>query len=163
MVMYTSPYKDIEGSEVVKEVHVPTFECLPLCWRRVGKVVKMDRWCMGLPYHPTPFYCTVRSSIKDFLVSLWVIMCILVVNFRLAAAQAQQKGRPGTRDCPAAPTHMGKHQQQPPGAKVPSSLFFFGEKNIVRRYTRFIIEWPYPFTTLILMPIRLIYRNDRQQ
>ncbi|GAB6022012.1 hypothetical protein CHUAL_006164 [Chamberlinius hualienensis] len=27
----------------------------------------------------------------------------------------------------------------------PTSLFIFSEKNAVRRYTRFIIEWPYPF------------------
>lgn len=53
---------------------------------------------------------------------------------------------------------MGKHQQQPPGAKLPSSLFFFGEDNIVRRYTRFIIEWPYPFIQIsIYIPLLVRY------
>ncbi|GIY07366.1 hypothetical protein CDAR_434781 [Caerostris darwini] len=32
-----------------------------------------------------------------------------------------------------------------PVGKGPSSLFLFKERNVVRRITRFIIEWPYPF------------------
>ena len=35
----------------------------------------------------------------------------------------------------------------------PTSLFILTEKNIIRRYTRFIIEWPYPF------PNELFSRN----
>jgi len=31
------------------------------------------------------------------------------------------------------------------GGSGPTSLFILTEKNIIRRYTRFIIEWPYPF------------------
>ncbi|KAK6620729.1 hypothetical protein RUM43_011024 [Polyplax serrata] len=72
------------------------------------------------------------------------------IGLVLAAAQeaaAQQRALPAGRDCPPSPGTMGKHSQQPPGAKQPTSLFFFGEENIVRRYTRFIIEWPYPFMT----------------
>lgn len=33
---------------------------------------------------------------------------------------------------------------------LPTSLFILTEKNIIRRYTRFIIEWPYPFIYLFL-------------
>jgi hypothetical protein len=29
--------------------------------------------------------------------------------------------------------------------KAPSSLFILSDKNPLRRYTKFIIEWPYPF------------------
>lgn len=29
--------------------------------------------------------------------------------------------------------------------KGPSSLFIFSDDNFIRRHTRFIIEWPYPF------------------
>ncbi|NP_001159383.1 cacophony A [Tribolium castaneum] len=32
------------------------------------------------------------------------------------------------------------------GGQGPSSLFLFSEENPIRRHTRFIIEWPYPFT-----------------
>ncbi|KAG8186473.1 hypothetical protein JTE90_009232 [Oedothorax gibbosus] len=32
-----------------------------------------------------------------------------------------------------------------PVGKGPSSLFFFSERHIVRRITKFIIDWPYPF------------------
>jgi hypothetical protein len=32
----------------------------------------------------------------------------------------------------------------------PTSLFILTEKNIIRRYTRFIIEWPYPFPNELL-------------
>ncbi|KAJ3619599.1 hypothetical protein MTP99_005267 [Tenebrio molitor] len=31
------------------------------------------------------------------------------------------------------------------GGQGPSSLFLFSEENPIRRHTRFIIEWPYPF------------------
>lgn len=34
----------------------------------------------------------------------------------------------------------------------PTSLFFLSEENIVRRYTKFIIEWP-PFEYTILLTI----------
>lgn len=47
---------------------------------------------------------------------------------------------------PRSHHHHHHHQQAdvPPG---PSSLFLFSTDNPVRRYTRFIIEWPYPFDT----------------
>uniref|UniRef100_A0A0K2TMZ8 Uncharacterized protein n=2 Tax=Lepeophtheirus salmonis TaxID=72036 RepID=A0A0K2TMZ8_LEPSM len=32
-----------------------------------------------------------------------------------------------------------------PGRSGPSSLFLLSEKNIIRRTTKFLIEWPYPF------------------
>lgn len=31
------------------------------------------------------------------------------------------------------------------GGSGPSSLFIFSDDNFIRRHTRFIIEWPYPF------------------
>lgn len=65
---------------------------------------------------------------------------------RLAAAQEAAAQQRSVRDCSPAPGHsMAPHAQQPPaGAKGPSSLFFLSEDNAIRRYTRFIIEWPYP-------------------
>ncbi|PSN29858.1 Voltage-dependent calcium channel type A subunit alpha-1 [Blattella germanica] len=48
---------------------------------------------------------------------------------------------------------MAPHPQQPPaGAKGPTSLFFLSEDNPIRRYTRFIIEWP-PFEYAVLLTI----------
>ncbi|XP_022254974.1 voltage-dependent calcium channel type A subunit alpha-1-like [Limulus polyphemus] len=42
--------------------------------------------------------------------------------------------------------------QHYPGGKAPSSLFILKEDNIIRRYTRFIIEWP-PFEYAVLLTI----------
>lgn len=42
----------------------------------------------------------------------------------------------------APPVQQGADEaKKDPG---PSSLFIFSETNAIRRYTRFIIEWPYP-------------------
>lgn len=66
---------------------------------------------------------------------------------RLAAAQEAAAQHRAGRDWSSI-TAMGGPSQ--PGANVekaapgPSSLFVFGENNPIRRYTRFIIEWPYP-------------------
>lgn len=64
--------------------------------------------------------------------------------FRLAAAQEaaaqavqQQAGAAGAAD------RMGGASAA--GGQGPTSLFLFSEENPIRRYTRFIIEWPYPF------------------
>lgn len=74
-------------------------------------------------------------------------MCLFC--FRLAAAQeaaaqaVQQQAGAGAAD------RMGGASAA--GGQGPSSLFLFSEENPIRRYTRFIIEWPYPlmctFTT----------------
>ncbi|XP_037083301.1 voltage-dependent calcium channel type A subunit alpha-1-like isoform X2 [Pollicipes pollicipes] len=48
---------------------------------------------------------------------------------------------------------MGKKSGAPSqDGKGPSSLFLFSETNPIRRYTKFIIEWP-PFETAVLMTI----------
>ncbi|CAB3372667.1 Hypothetical predicted protein [Cloeon dipterum] len=80
------------------------------------------------------------------LLYLWLL--------RLAAAQeaaAQQQRDGEVRDLGAAAgTGMGGRRGgagADPGAKGPSSLFILSEENPLRRYTRFIIEWPYPFHT----------------
>ncbi|GLH10788.1 Voltage-dependent calcium channel type A subunit alpha-1 [Gryllus bimaculatus] len=72
-------------------------------------------------------------------------------NERLAAAQEAVAQQRCGRDCSPAPGHgMGPHPQQgPPGNKGPTSLFFLSEDNPIRRYTRFIIEWPYPFSCAV--------------
>lgn len=54
---------------------------------------------------------------------------------RRYGAMAPKKGTHGH------PTGMG-----------PTSLFIFTEKNLIRRYTRFIIEWPYPFRPFSVNP-----------
>ncbi|CAG5041777.1 unnamed protein product [Parnassius apollo] len=65
---------------------------------------------------------------------------------RLAAAQeaagAQARAAP-------ADTMGGAHQPATPG---PSSLFIFSDENPIRRYTKFIIEWP-PFEYAVLLTI----------
>lgn len=60
---------------------------------------------------------------------------------RFAAAQEAAQQRAG-RD-----KAMGQHPPGQPEKRGPSSLFIFSEDNVVRRYTRFIIEWPYPLHT----------------
>ncbi|XP_023224863.1 voltage-dependent calcium channel type A subunit alpha-1-like [Centruroides sculpturatus] len=50
---------------------------------------------------------------------------------------------------------MAKKKQK--GAQddpVPSSLFIFGSNNIIRRCTRFLIEWPYPFISVCVYFVR---------
>ncbi|CAH0388053.1 unnamed protein product [Bemisia tabaci] len=47
---------------------------------------------------------------------------------------------------------MGQHPPGQPEKRGPSSLFIFSEDNVVRRYTRFIIEWP-PFEYAVLLTI----------
>lgn len=64
-------------------------------------------------------------------------MCCRLEGAQEAAAAAQRAGR----DWP--PSAMGQPPNQP--VKGPSSLFLLSEDNPLRRYTRFIIEWPYPF------------------
>ncbi|XP_039745501.1 voltage-dependent calcium channel type A subunit alpha-1 [Pararge aegeria] len=69
-----------------------------------------------------------------------------MAHTRLAAAQeaagAQARAAP-------ADTMGGAHQPATPG---PSSLFIFSDENPVRRYTKFIIEWP-PFEYAVLLTI----------
>ncbi|XP_023217399.1 voltage-dependent calcium channel type A subunit alpha-1-like isoform X2 [Centruroides sculpturatus] len=51
-----------------------------------------------------------------------------------------------------------KRGQQLKRGEGPSSLFLLSDKNIVRRCTKFIIEWPYPFFfTSYLYINKLIY------
>ncbi|XP_048524093.1 voltage-dependent calcium channel type A subunit alpha-1 isoform X3 [Dendroctonus ponderosae] len=52
--------------------------------------------------------------------------------------------------CSSSADAMGGQQAPHPGGS--SSLFLFSEENIIRRYTRFIIEWP-PFEYAVLLTI----------
>ncbi|XP_065213855.1 voltage-dependent calcium channel type A subunit alpha-1 [Planococcus citri] len=76
-------------------------------------------------------------------------------DIMLAAAQEAAAQHRAGRDWSSI-TAMGGPSQ--PGANVekaapgPSSLFVFGENNPIRRYTRFIIEWP-PFEYAVLLTI----------
>lgn len=47
---------------------------------------------------------------------------------------------------------MGGPRDQGPPVSGPTSLFILSEENILRRYTKFIIEWP-PFEYAVLMTI----------
>lgn len=84
----------------------------------------------------------------------------LNLNFRLAAAQeAALAGQTSNR-------HLGHHsayhladrmggpskQGELPAGSGPTSLFILSEENPLRRYTKFIIEWP-PFEYAVLMTI----------
>lgn len=77
-----------------------------------------------------------------------------IFSNRLAAAQeaalAGQTSRNGFRlaDKMGGSTSRG----EPPTSGGPTSLFIFTEENLIRKYTRFIIEWP-PFEYAVLMTI----------
>ena len=71
--------------------------------------------------------------------------------FRLAAADQAARARDKARDDPdgnggLGGSTMGKRRPGgvEPGQAAPSSLFIFSDTNIIRRTTKFLIEWPYP-------------------
>lgn len=68
------------------------------------------------------------------------VFCSRLAAAQEAAAQAVQQQQAGA----GAADRMGGASAAGPG-QGPSSLFLFSEENPIRRYTRFIIEWPYPF------------------
>ncbi|XP_076347967.1 voltage-dependent calcium channel type A subunit alpha-1-like [Tachypleus tridentatus] len=49
-----------------------------------------------------------------------------------------------------------KGVQYYPGGKAPTSLFIFKEDNIIRRYTKFIIEWPYPLVWILIEVVSIL-------
>ncbi|KAJ8734234.1 hypothetical protein PYW07_014785 [Mythimna separata] len=66
----------------------------------------------------------------------------------MSLAAAQEAAGAQARAAPAD-TMGGAHQPATPG---PSSLFIFADENPIRRYTKFIIEWP-PFEYAVLLTI----------
>lgn len=79
--------------------------------------------------------------------------------FRLAAAQEaalaghSSSGRQFGRDFPYhGADRMGGPRDQGPPISGPTSLFILSEENPIRRYTKFIIEWP-PFEYAVLLTI----------
>ncbi|GBP83736.1 Voltage-dependent calcium channel type A subunit alpha-1 [Eumeta japonica] len=70
---------------------------------------------------------------------------------RLAAAQEAAGAQTPARRAraPTADTMGGAHHPPAPG---PTSLFIFSDENPIRRYTKFIIEWP-PFEYAVLLTI----------
>ncbi|GIY88807.1 hypothetical protein CDAR_438831 [Caerostris darwini] len=87
-------------------------------------------------------------------IAVWDIKCIAMLQIaRLRALQAEA----AVRSCEGEdePKLSGramvkKRGQQAEGAKGPSSLFLLSDDNLIRRYTKFIIEWPYPFFAFCL-------------
>jgi hypothetical protein len=86
---------------------------------------------------------------------------IFFISRRLAAAQEAalagqaSSGRHLGRDSSyRLADRMGgpSNQGQPPAGGGPTSLFILSEENIIRRYTKFIIEWP-PFEYAVLLTI----------
>ncbi|CAG9575550.1 unnamed protein product [Danaus chrysippus] len=69
-------------------------------------------------------------------------------DLKAALAAAQEAAGAQARAAPAD-TMGGAHQPATPG---PSSLFIFSDENPIRRYTKFIIEWP-PFEYAVLLTI----------
>ncbi|XP_055950226.1 voltage-dependent calcium channel type A subunit alpha-1-like isoform X4 [Argiope bruennichi] len=71
----------------------------------------------------------------------------------LRALQAEAASRSCDReDEPKLSGMVKKRGQQAEGAKGPSSLFLLSDDNLIRRYTKFIIEWP-PFEYAVLLTI----------
>ncbi|KAK4881175.1 hypothetical protein RN001_004494 [Aquatica leii] len=75
---------------------------------------------------------------------------IMLAAAQEAAAQAVQQQQAGV----GAADRMGGANTA--GGQGPTSLFIFSEENIIRRCTRFIIEWPYPFYTHTNMLLTII-------
>lgn len=72
----------------------------------------------------------------------------------LAGHQGHSNGEYwGTRGTYRLADRMGgpKKGHTPPG-EGPTSLFIFSEENPIRKYTRFVIEWP-PFEYAVLLTI----------
>lgn len=85
--------------------------------------------------------------------------CSSSIEFRLAAAQEAAlagQSSSGQRHLSRNSYHladrMGGPRDQGPPVQGPSSLFIFSDENPIRRYTKFIIEWP-PFEYAVLMTI----------
>lgn len=88
---------------------------------------------------------------------------MFIKYFRLAAAQeaalaghqqgSTSGGHSGRRGAHRLADRMGgpKKDDTPPGGG-PTSLFILTEDNPIRKYTRFIIEWP-PFEYAVLLTI----------
>ncbi|KAH7979723.1 hypothetical protein HPB49_010733 [Dermacentor silvarum] len=86
-------------------------------------------------------------------------MCVRVFSRRLSALSAESGGERGLLRAPETSGALGGHgsgalRTEPgmarrkaldPRARGPSSLFLLSEDNLLRRYTKFFIEWPYPF------------------
>src|SRR5699024_3425739 len=61
----------------------------------------------------------------------------------------------------ASKRKAGPQTGAPTSGKGPSSLFIFSDDNFIRRHTRFIIEWPYPFRMHRQLATRLPTPTDR--
>lgn len=70
-----------------------------------------------------------------------------------AAAGRDCKGSAGTSAAGTDNPQSKKQDQKQPADEFPgpSSLFLFSTDNPVRRYTKFIIEWPYPFLKRLIV------------
>ena len=71
--------------------------------------------------------------------------------FRLAAADQAARARDKASEDPdgaggVGSSAMGKRRPGglEPGQAGPSSLFILSENNVIRKTTKFLIEWPYP-------------------
>ena len=62
------------------------------------------------------------------------------------AAAAADRGRVRVAE---ARQRMGKRMGGAAAGAGPSSLFVLSETNVIRRTTRFLIEWPYPFYDML--------------
>jgi hypothetical protein len=67
------------------------------------------------------------------------------------AGQTSSGHRHLGRDSYHSADRMGPRDQGPP-VQGPTSLFILSDENIIRRYTKFIIEWP-PFEYAVLTTI----------
>lgn len=110
-----------------------------------------------------------RSKLNILFISIYVYIRYIrlfdesLVSIRLEAAQEavlaghQQDslggGHLGRKGAHRLADRMGgpKKEENPPGGG-PTSLFILTEDNPIRKYTRFIIEWP-PFEYAVLLTI----------
>lgn len=124
-----------------------------LCFRPAGPENQL-RWLFPT-ISPRWWYSTHETIVKIMLALIFKPKWL----FRLAAAQEAalagqtSSGRQLGRDSAYhTADRMGGPRDQGPPISGPTSLFILSEENPIRRYTKFIIEWP-PFEYAVLLTI----------
>ncbi|XP_022236434.1 uncharacterized protein LOC111083971 [Limulus polyphemus] len=75
-------------------------------------------------------------------------MTLEEVALRALSAEAAGRNEDGGLTGPRTLVQAMAQRKATPAEKTPTSLFVLKEDNIIRRYTKFVIEWPYPLMLL---------------
>lgn len=134
-------FKSSTGRHATK--NKPIYRCFWAAGLKVLHLLIYSLILLNLNQCKSGLYTSHNNNVCN---SLYRFLKFFVFEFfRLAAAQeaaaqaVQQQAGAGAAD------RMGGVREA--GGQGPSSLFLLSDENFIRRYTRFIIEWPYPFLT----------------